>query len=460
MTRTTLDRPVEMNHSEPVSTPDAVHMRQSDSRKSAIRNRVARVWLWGFLSLAAAIAGWSVLQTGSQTDGQIVNGRRILTKPIEEIRVGDRILAENPTGHEDTSLGEFDPDAWRTITLRAEKTDGSYCDIVLLRPLWWLEDRVSERPVSDGTTADTQLPAGNEDEFTGRTIHISVPECGIHGDATIVEVSAAPIPAGSRGSLVTATFRHHSASVISITLKHDTSPIVTTPVHRFWSPDRQAFIRAEHLRAGDTLQSSVGSREVIASVRRLSETAAVFNLEVERDHVYHVGDSGLLVHNGTLTPIQFLEQVGFSNVKSIGIPANGGSPFPLPTTGEIVYALYDAQRGEWLKVGSTAGDSIPWRPQQYQEWVRIENRVWQDARWRDAGWNGRQLELFFQEVEQGASTLEKDFRNTIRNNFPEHELPWDFEDWQRTGRHRPKEFRGTSSRAPSLAEQGPPPKPC
>ena len=59
--------------------------------------------------------------------------------PIEQIQVGDRVLAESPTDEEDTAFGsEIIPSEWRKLTLRAPKRDGTVAEVVLLRPLTWL----------------------------------------------------------------------------------------------------------------------------------------------------------------------------------------------------------------------------------------------------------------------------------------------------------------------------------
>ena len=63
-------------------------------------------------------------------------------KPIEAIQVGDRVAGEQPLGETDESLGlDVDPRTWKTLTLKAPKEDGSWADVTLLRPDWWLEQR-------------------------------------------------------------------------------------------------------------------------------------------------------------------------------------------------------------------------------------------------------------------------------------------------------------------------------
>ncbi len=63
-----------------------------------------------------------------------------------------------------------------------------------------------------------------------------------------------------------------------------------------WS-DRQDFITAGDLYPGETLRILAGTTHVTNITPRASPEA-VYNLEVNLDHVYHVTRDGMLVHNG------------------------------------------------------------------------------------------------------------------------------------------------------------------
>ena len=77
--------------------------------------------------------------------------------------------------------------------------------------------------------------------------------------------------------------------------------IGTTASHPFWSQDRQAFVSAELLTATERLRLEDGRTAAVTRIEQLPGTQSVFNLEVDGEHVYHVGLNGLLVHN-TCTP--------------------------------------------------------------------------------------------------------------------------------------------------------------
>jgi hypothetical protein len=190
--------------------------------------------------------------------------------------VGDRVLADNPSGEEDRSLGQVDPRTWRKVELRAAKRDGGWAEVVLLRPASWLEER--------------QARAG------GR-LYIAVPECGIDGNAEVLRIGPCPAIKPGRGQVVTGTFRHSSAQVLDVRLEGQEAPIGTTANHLFWSEDEEDFVRAEELEPGETLRTLNGTTTVVALAHRPG-TQAVYNLEVELVHTYHVSRAGVLVHNG------------------------------------------------------------------------------------------------------------------------------------------------------------------
>ena len=197
--------------------------------------------------------------------------------PIEQIQVGDRVLAESPTGEEDTSFGsEIIPSDWRKLTLRAPKRDGTTAEVVLLRPLTWLNEQHGK---------------------VGGTVFISVPECGIDGNANVLAIDPCPeIPSGA-GRVVTGTFLHQARSTITLTIAGQREPIACTGNHPFWSEDRQTFVRADSLQPNETLRTTTGLTTVESWTPDLNPTP-VYNIEVHGTHVYHVGTSGVLVHNG------------------------------------------------------------------------------------------------------------------------------------------------------------------
>ena len=81
-----------------------------------------------------------------------------------------------------------------------------------------------------------------------------------------------------------------------IRLDGEAEPVGVTDNHPYWSVDREAFVEAGNLRQGERLNTFAGIR-TIASVTARPKDEAVYNLEINREHVYRVGEAGTLVHN-------------------------------------------------------------------------------------------------------------------------------------------------------------------
>jgi hypothetical protein len=72
--------------------------------------------------------------------------------------------------------------------------------------------------------------------------------------------------------------------------------IETTPEHRFASEGR-GFIVAGELAIGDRVHTSDGHFAEISAIVPQSGRATVYNLTVETDHTYFVGEGSVWVHN-------------------------------------------------------------------------------------------------------------------------------------------------------------------
>ena len=65
------------------------------------------------------------------------------------------------------------------------------------------------------------------------------------------------------------------------------------------------------LEIGERLKTLAGTT-VVESRRKRDEPETVYNIEVEGDHCYRVGESGVLVHNNSADPCDCLPTVEFS----------------------------------------------------------------------------------------------------------------------------------------------------
>ena len=277
-------------------------------------------WLWACLLLASGLL-WSGL-SGTSNPAQPLHAsmiqpasriaptanKKFVTKPIRDIRVGDRVLARNPevSDAERAAAIEPDPATWRQIRMVMQKPDGSDLQIEMLRPLAWLEEQaVSQIDLQtfgwfarDGLLLDVSRW---EEGLVGRTIDLNLPEMGAAGPAKILSVQPCPqLEPSSRDNrqLVTATFTHSSGDVLDLHIAGEPKPIGSTANHPFWSEDRQAFVPAGELHEGEHLRRADNTiTQVTRITPRRGPPANVFNLEVNAEHVYFVSDAGVLVHN-------------------------------------------------------------------------------------------------------------------------------------------------------------------
>lgn len=228
---------------------------------------------------AICCLGWFLTGSADKAPSDVrhraSSGRSHTTRAIESIRVGERVVGDAIRGDGENEFGDVDPATWRKLSLRAPRADGTVSHVELLRPVWWLAERGAA---------------------VGKTVHLDVRECSILGDAEVLSIAPCPPLAEGNGRVVTGTFRHPAAAIIDVHVDGLTAPIGTTPNHRFWSEDRQDYVAAGELQPGERVRTLAGLSRVDRIVPR-DRPEVVYNLEIQVDHVYHVGGSGVLVHN-------------------------------------------------------------------------------------------------------------------------------------------------------------------
>jgi len=154
---------------------------------------------------------------------------------------------------------------------------GSVSEITLLRGRDWLEDYGAH---------------------AGGSVFLSMPEMSVEGQADVLSVQPFVRPVDSGGQLTTGTFRHTSGEVYDLTLTGESESIGVTGTHPFWSVDRNEWVPAAELQPGETLRTLTSTTQV-DSILKQATSEPVFNIEVNEDHVYRIGDSGVLVHNNS-----------------------------------------------------------------------------------------------------------------------------------------------------------------
>lgn len=210
---------------------------------------------------------------------QVATSPRYVTKNIEDIHLGQRLVGLNPLRHETSLPSEIDPATWRAVRLTMLQ-GGVFYELAFLRSLEWLD--VEEAKV-------------------GQHIDLLMPEMGLLGPALVESIELCPDIEPDDGTgrmIVTGTMKHLATNVLNLTITGLEKPLGVTTTHPIWSETRQAFLPAGQLKEGEHLKQLDGT---ITQVTRISPKRGppelVYNLEVDAEHVYHVSDTGLLVHN-------------------------------------------------------------------------------------------------------------------------------------------------------------------
>ena len=208
--------------------------------------------------------------------------------------LGARVPALNPLRWDyDSTFTEPEESSWAKLTLVMRKRDGGVVDAELLRPRAWIE--------AAGIAVGKPLP-------------LNLPELNIRDEVSVTAIEACPPIASGAGSVVTARLVTREAHLVaSVQLRGPGGELETltgTELHPIWSVDRADWIPLSQLQPGERLlcshpstswdgESERGQAHAIVLGVTLSIVCEpVYNLEVHGEHVYQVGELGVLVHNG------------------------------------------------------------------------------------------------------------------------------------------------------------------
>ena len=206
-------------------------------------------------------------------------------RTIGSLQVGEYVQTFSPEEHgvkdlPDPRAGEWVPR--ERVRLHLDKDDGGEVDVVLLRELGWLES-----------------------VETAGAVHLEMPEMGTTGWAEVRTAETClvfKLPDHPGLRMITGTFRHSAGRAGDLKLKGEANPLGVTPGHLFWSADRLDWISVGDLLPGERVKTVKGMTTVESYALR-DRPEPVNNLEVERDHVYRVGECGALVHNTSTVPL-------------------------------------------------------------------------------------------------------------------------------------------------------------
>jgi hypothetical protein len=180
---------------------------------------------------------------------------------------------------------------WAKLSITVERSDGGIVDAEIIRPRSWI--------LANGLCAGRMLP-------------LNLPELEVSGLALVTSIDDCPPIADGEGSVVTARFVtrevHVVASVDVLGADGDVETITGTTIHPVWSVDRQEWVPLSELADGEMLQGLDGLAVVLGvTLSRVSQP--VYNIEIHGEHVYQVGELGLVVHNAGPCLVRFGQEI-------------------------------------------------------------------------------------------------------------------------------------------------------
>jgi hypothetical protein len=202
---------------------------------------------------------------------------------------------------------EIDPEGWQRVRLRS--VESRKLSIELLRPLSWFDDHGA---------------------ILGRRIFIKLAEMNFEGEVTVEKILPCPRIEEGPGRLVTGRFSQERRGIWELKVEGDAEPIGVTPHHPLWSLDRHAWVSASELRPYERLATLTGPARLIYAIdTHIADP--VYNIEVEGENCYRVGETGTLVHNASAIRQPFLlpsDSARTADYVAPGAALRGSSPVP------------------------------------------------------------------------------------------------------------------------------------
>lgn len=224
----------------------------------------------------------------------------IRQQQLINVEITDAIVSYSPVGDEfewkRTDYEDITPFTWKWVYLQVRHNDGLISEVSLRRPNWWIKQ--------------------NNLDKVGNVTRIDLDEIDMHGSVTVTEVAANQLDTRfwneeRNGDYVNrpiiGKFIHTSDNVYDLTFDN-ASPLGITGEHPVWSYDREGWVHANELLAGEKVSTYFGISTLVKSEKR-EGLHKVYNVEVYRSHNYFVSPGTILVHNAPCK-----EFIGFSDV--------------------------------------------------------------------------------------------------------------------------------------------------
>ncbi len=269
-------------------------MRDSTSQQRVLSS--SQVWLISWLLVAVGLLGLAGSKPWEQTPAPVglpltlasapaVEAESFRGTPIEEIRVGQRVLADNPDVDTENRT-QVDPTTWRKLTLQTVMVwdDGTRDEVNVqtLQPPAWVQDHQAE------VGAEVLIP-------------MDLVEIGLPEDlrAQVMANEPCPVIRPGVGRVVLTTVDHLNPDVWELDVLDANGRQTTirpTGFHKIRSFTRQDWVSTKELHEGELIDAR-GSPLTVLALRRLPGVHRVYNMTVEGEHVYYVSQLAALVHN-------------------------------------------------------------------------------------------------------------------------------------------------------------------
>ena len=276
---------------------------------------------------------------------------------IEEVPLGSRIATKNPEPWTvDRRVTPSDEANLRVIVAEVIRDDGTHVGIELLRSVEYINQL--------GLVANSRL-------------YMELSELNVAGWVQVHSIDPCPPLCEGPGNLVTGRFVTVQAANIVRATFSDGTILTGTDIHPVWSLDKQDWVPLGELSFGEQVHSNDVPLSLVDS-EVIGRPQDVYNIEVDGQHVYQVGDAGVLVHNACQStfklPTTYRSAGGVRGTFSDGVHR-----FRLDThnlsPNELFHVHVYNRRGTEIAVIQGRGTNGIWRATHHQLPLRRPSQV-------------------------------------------------------------------------------------
>jgi hypothetical protein len=286
------------------------HPRPSRRSGRGLGSFLSRLAAWACLtSLLFVPSLWGVRNpNASSSVSPSVKEHVSSFKPIESLRVGDRVITNDLHGTKSAPTA-VDPRTWRLVKMRTWErwADGTWDDINIetLQPPEWL--------AAHKVQVGAKVP-----------IPLDLVEMGMseHLQGEVLAVEPCPAIKPGRGRVILTTINHLNRYVLELTVEDgrgNQEKIRPTGFHKFFRATDGKWVSAEDLRSGDQLCGDKRTLRVVSN-SRFPGVHRVYNMTVEAEHVYRVSSLGVLTHNNGCFEVEVTPGKGIKKGPPISVP--------------------------------------------------------------------------------------------------------------------------------------------